>query len=117
MKRAPARAALGGASSAALAGSIHGPSAPGRFAPRDEAASRCRSHFRSTVEAPDEVQKENDMTKFMLATASALALAAAPAQAQLLGNIGGTVNGALNGTVGATLNGTGSLGSSLNSVG
>src|SRR5205085_12203424 len=100
MRRAPARAALGGASSAALAGSIHGPSAPGRFAPRGEAASRCRSPFRSTGEAPDQVQKENDMTKFMPATASAPALPAAPAPAPLLGHIRGTVHGALNGTGG-----------------
>src|SRR3954468_15356055 len=63
------------------------------------------------VEAPVRSSKENDMTKFMLAAASALAIAAAPAHAQLLGNIGGTVNGALNGTVGGTLNSAGSLGS------
>src|SRR5439155_137433 len=56
--------------------------------------------------------KENDMTKFMLAAASALAIAAAPAQAQLLGSAGGTVNGALNGTLGGAVNGTlGNLGS------
>src|SRR6185437_11126873 len=83
----------------------------------DEVACHCRSQFQGPIEAPRRSSKENDMTKFILAAASALMLGAAPAQAQLLGNVGGAVGGAVNGTLGGSLNGVGSLGSTVGAVG